>query len=223
MNSIAKLFKAESNQKCKSKNKNLNLYIFGAKQTVSFNILEPRSSNIAAIERILEDITTNNNKLSSGLLDTNMIKDIDTNYRVHTLVRVQSTEYRLARWHTYVDVREPDVLSSVWVEENIVFQVWAVGRKEMGDLKGPGYTWESLQHCQVVCCLTLSLWSCQYNLMVVSSVMICRSSSMSRMFLSEMEMCTMRGEPEIIKKAFSTEQSSKQQLEVKEILCRKYL
>ena len=123
MKSIAKLFKAESNQKCKSKNKNLNLYIFGAKQTVSFNILEPRSSNIAAIERILEDITTNNNKLSSGLLDTNMIKDIDTNYRVHTLVRVQSTEYRLPRWHTYVDVREPDVLSSVWVEENIVLQV----------------------------------------------------------------------------------------------------
>ena len=95
MKSIAKLFKAESNQKCKSKNKNLNLYIFGAKQTVSFNILEPRSSNIAAIERILEDITTNNNKLSSGLLDTNMIKDIDINYRVHTLVRVQSTEYRV--------------------------------------------------------------------------------------------------------------------------------
>ena len=116
MKSIAK-------QKCKSRTKNLNPHIFGAKQTVSFNILEPRSRNIAAIERILEDITTNNNKLSSGLLDTNMIKDVDINYRVHTLVRVQSTEYRLPRWHTYVDVREPDVLSSVWVEENIVLQV----------------------------------------------------------------------------------------------------
>ena len=44
---------------------------------------------------------------------------------------------------------------------------------------------------------------------------------MSRMFLSEMEMCTMRGEPEIIKKAFSTEQSSKQQLEVKGKLVQK--
>ena len=70
---------------------------------------------------VIEIISKNNNWYQ--LLDTNMIKDIDINYRVHTLVRVQSTEYRLARWHTYVDVREPDVLSSVWVEENIVLQV----------------------------------------------------------------------------------------------------
>ena len=36
---------------------------------------------------------------------------------------------------TYVDVREPDVLGSVGVEEDVVVQVGCVSRKEMGHLR----------------------------------------------------------------------------------------
>ena len=92
-------------------------------------VLPPRpgisdSIILVAIERILEDITRNNNQLWWWL-------------RLRLLT--QEHKYKDTRGgrrgSTYVDIREPDVLGSVRVEENVVLEVVPVCRQKVGHLK----------------------------------------------------------------------------------------